>query len=148
MRHLLGRAAHAVLVLLGVSLLTFLFTTLAPGNYFDEMRLNPNISRETLAAVRAQYDLDKPLPFRYVRWLNSVLHGELGYSFAYNSPVAPLLGIRARNTLILTLTATFLAWVLALPLGVWSAARLGRIPDRVLSWSSALLLSIPDVTIA
>ena len=82
MRHLLRRAAHAVVVLLGVSILTFLFTTLAPGNYFDEMRVNPNISRETLAAVRAEYDLDKPLPFRYARWLNSVLHGELGYSFA------------------------------------------------------------------
>ena len=148
MRHLLRRAVHAILVLLGVSILTFLFTTLAPGNYFDEMRLNPNISRETLAALRAEYDLDKPLPFRYARWVNSVLHGELGYSFAYNTPVAPLIRIRARNTLILSLTATFFGWALALPLGIWSAAQLGRTPDRILSWSSALLLSIPDVTIA
>lgn len=148
MRHLLRRAAHALLVLVGVSLLTFFFTTLAPGNYFDEMRLNPSISAETLASLRAYYELDRPLPLRYARWLSSVVHGELGYSFAYNSPVGPLLWVRARNTLFLTVTATLLVWGLALPLGVWSAARLGRTPDRVLSWTAAVLLAIPELTIA
>jgi peptide/nickel transport system permease protein len=148
MRHLLRRLTHALLVLLGVSLLTFLFTTLAPGSYVDEMRLNPNISRESLAALRAHYELDRPLPVRYARWLSSVLHGELGYSFAYNTPVSALLWVRARNTLLLTLTATLLAWSLALPLGIWSASRLGRGPDRALTWITALLLSIPDLTIA
>src|SRR5256885_937465 len=148
MRHLLRRFAHALLVLWGVSLLTFLFTTFAPGNYVDEMRLNPNISPESLAALRAYYELDRPLPLRYARWLSSVLKGELGYSFAYNSPVSSLLWVRARNTLLLTLTAAVLAWALALPLGIWSASRLGRGSDRALSWISALLLSVPDLTIA
>jgi len=148
MRHLLRRLAHALLVLWGVSLLTFLFTALAPGNYVDEMRLNPNISPESLATLRAHYGLDRPLPLRYARWLSSVLHGEFGYSFAYNSSVSSLLWIRARNTLALTLTATLLAWALALPLGILSAERLGRAPDRALSWITALLLSIPDLTIA
>jgi peptide/nickel transport system permease protein len=148
MRYLLRRSAHALFLVIGVSILTFLFTTLAPGNYFDEMRLNPQIAPETVAALRAQYQLDRPLPVRYASWLNSVVHGQMGYSFAYNSPVAPLLFARARNTLLLAITATVLAWGIALPLGVWSAERLGRLPDRLVSWATAALLVIPDLALA
>jgi peptide/nickel transport system permease protein len=148
MRFFLRRLRHALSLLAGVSILAFLFTTLAPGNYFDEMRLNPQISPETLAALRAQYQLDKPLALRYASWMNSVLHGQMGFSFAYNGPVAPLLFVRARNTLLLTITATLIAWVIALPLGVWSAERYGRLPDRLLSWATAGLLVIPDLALA
>jgi peptide/nickel transport system permease protein len=148
MRYFLRRLMQAAFLLIGVSILTFLFSTLAPGNYFDEMRLNPQISPETVAALRAQYQLDRPLPMRYGRWVNSLLHGEMGFSFAYNSPVAPLLWVRARDTLLLTVTATLIAWVLALPLGIWSATTLGRLPDRALSWATAALLVIPDLVLA
>lgn len=148
MRFFLRRLSHAFFLLVGVSMLAFLFTILAPGNYFDEMQLNPQIAPETVAALRAQYQLDRPLPVRYASWLNSVLHGQMGYSFAYNSPVAPLLLVRARNTLLLTITATLIAWGIALPLGVWSAKRFGRLPDRMLSWATAALLVIPDLGLA
>ncbi len=148
MRYLLRRLGHALFLLAGVSILAFLFTSLAPGTYFDEMRLNPQIAPETVAALRDQYGLDKPLPVRYLSWLNSVLHGQMGFSFAYNSPVAPLLLLRAGNTLILTITSTLLAWALALPLGIWSAERLGQLPDRLLSWGTAILLVIPDLALA
>jgi peptide/nickel transport system permease protein len=148
MRYLLRRTRHALFLLFGVSLLTFLFSALTPGSYLDEMRLNPQIAPETIAALRAQYQLDRPLPVRYLHWLNAVAHGKLGFSFAYNSPVAPLLWVRAQNTLLLTVTATLLAWALALPLGVWSAVRFGRAPDRVLSWTTATLLVVPDLVLA
>lgn len=148
MRYLLRRLLHAVFLLFGVSILTFLFSALTPGNYFDEMRLNPQISPETVAALRVQYQLDRPLPIRYVHWLGSVAHGNLGFSFAYNAPVGPLLWTRARNTLLLTVTSGLLAWLLALPLGIWSAAKYGRPTDRVLSWATAALLVIPDLVLA
>jgi peptide/nickel transport system permease protein len=148
MPYLLRRFVQAVFLLAGVSLLTFLFSTLAPGNYLDEMRLNPQISSTTIAALRSHYDLDRPLPWRYARWVDSIAHGELGYSFAYNTPVAPLLWVRARNTLLLTLTATLLAWALALPLGIWSAEKRGRLPDRALSLMTATLLAVPELLLA
>jgi peptide/nickel transport system permease protein len=148
MRYILRRLIQAALLLLGTSLLTFLFSALAPGNYFDEMRLNPQISPETVASLRAQYQLDRPLPVRYARWVSALIHGEMGFSFAYNSPVAPLLGVRARNTLLLTLTATLLAWAIALPLGIWSATCIGRWPDRVVSWATASFLILPDLVLA
>jgi peptide/nickel transport system permease protein len=148
MRYFLHRSMQASFLLVGVSILTFLFSAIAPGNYFDEMRLNPQISPETVAALRAQYQLDRPLPVRYARWVNSLLHGEMGFSFAYNSPVAPLLWVRARNTLLLTLTATLIAWALALPLGIWSSETRGRLPDRALSGATAALLVIPNLVLA
>lgn len=148
MRYLLSRLAQAGLLLLGASLLTFLFSALAPGNYFDEMRLNPQISPETVASLRAQYQLDRPLPVRYLRWMSALLHGEMGFSFAYDSPVAPLLAVRARNTLLLTLTATLIAWAIALPLGIWSATTIGRWPDRIVSWATATFLIVPDLVLA
>src|SRR6201981_2029697 len=115
MNYFLRRLLQGILLLIGVSFLTFLFFTLAPGNYLDEVRLNPQIFSATLAALRSQFQLDRPLQIRYARWMNSIAHGELGYSFAYNSPVAPLVWVRARNTLLLTMTAALLAWGLALP---------------------------------
>jgi peptide/nickel transport system permease protein len=148
MRYLLARLIQTVFLLLGVSFLTFLFSSLAPGNYFDEMRLNPQISPHTLSSLRAEYQLDQPLPVRYVRWARSIARGELGYSFAYNSPVAPLLWVRARNTLFLALVATLISWVLALPLGIWSAETLGHLPDRALSLATAILLATPDLVLA
>jgi peptide/nickel transport system permease protein len=148
MSYILRRLVQAAVLLLGASVLTFLFSALAPGNYFDEMRLNPQISPDTVAALRAQYQLDRPLPVRYTRWVSALLHGEMGFSFAYNSPVAPLLVVRARNTLLLTLTATLIAWAIALPLGMWSAKCLGRWPDRVVSWATATFLIVPDLVLA
>ena len=145
---LLRRLAHAAFLLVGVSVLAFFFSTLAPGNYFDDMRLNPQISTERLSALRAEYQVDRPMAVRYARWAGALLHGDLGFSFAYNTAVGPLLWTRARNTLLLTGTATVLVWMLALPLGVWSAERLGRPADVALSWATAVLLIVPDLALA
>lgn len=147
MRYFSRRILHTLLLLATTTFVTFLFTTLAPGNYFDEMRLNPQISPEMLSALKAHYDLDKPLVVRYGAWLKSLARGEMGYSFAYNSPVRPLLVVRARNTLFLTITATLLGWMIALPLGVWSAKYAGRLLDRAVTGFSALLLVIPDIAL-
>src|SRR5258708_38501769 len=84
-RFLLRRLAHAAFVLFGVSVLAFFFSAFAPGNYLDDMRLNPQISAEQLSALRADYQLDRPMPVRYVRWAGAALPGDLGISFAYNT---------------------------------------------------------------
>jgi peptide/nickel transport system permease protein len=144
----LRRLAHGLLLMFGVSVLAYLFASLAPGDYFDQMRLNPQISPETVNALRARYQLDRPLPLRYVRWLGFVVRGDLGYSFSYNSSVGPLLWARARNTLVLTLMATLLSWGLALPLGVRSAEKAGGFPDSAISWMMAVLLVVPDLALA
>ncbi len=148
MRYVCRTLAHALLLLLGVSILCFLFTEMAPGNFFDEMRLNPQISPATISALQSRYGLDQPLVIRYGRWLKSAAHADFGYSIAYNAPVAPLLWSRAKNTLLLTTTALLFTWLISVPLGVWIAARRGRTLDHAFNLTSSLLVSIPEVVIA
>ena len=148
MKYLGRRLLRAVVLLLGVSALCFLFTEMAPGSFFDEMRLNPQIAPETITALRAQYGLDQPLLVRYGRWMASVAHGDFGYSIAYNTPVAPLLWMRAKHTLLLTVTATLLTWLIAVPLGVWAAASRAGWLDRFVAAGSSFLISVPEIVIA
>ncbi len=148
MKYLERRLIHGILLLAGVSVLSFLFSDLAPGSFFDEMKLNPQISSATVAALRSQYGLDQPLPVRYGRWVKSVFRGDWGYSLAYNSPVKNLLLVRARNTLLLTTLATLLAWLIAIPIGVWTAGRSGGWEDRLAMAGTSLLLSVPELVLA
>src|SRR5580658_6656871 len=111
MRYLNRRLIHAAFLLIFISFFSFALLQMAPGDYFDSMRLNPQISKQTISHMRSEYGLDQSLPIRYERWLAAVLKGHLGVSLASNSPVAPLLMTRARNTLLLSGTATLLAWL-------------------------------------
>ena len=147
MRYFCGRLGHGLLVLVGVSVLSFVFTALAPGDFLTEMKLDPRISPKTVAALRDRYGLDQPLPLKYFHWLQSVGRGELGFSFAYNSPVASLLWPRARNTLVLTVPATALAWLIAVPLGAWSASQRGRWGDRLCAGATTALLVVPELVL-
>jgi peptide/nickel transport system permease protein len=141
------RIGHGLLVIVGVSALSFVFIEAAPGEFIDELRLDPRVSDATLEAVRDRYGLERPLPEKYLRWLRSVARGEFGYSMSYEGPVGPLLWPRARNTLLLTLAATALAWTIAVPVGAWAASRQGRRTDRVLAATTTALLSVPEVLI-
>lgn len=145
-RYLGRRALRGILLLFAVSALSFCLFQVAPGDYFDELRLNPGVSRQTVETLRKQHGLDASLPLRYERWVGSILRGDWGVSLAYNSPAAPLLRERAVNTLILTIPAVFIAWTIAVPIGLW--ANSGR------KWRSLLmtvvvsgLLVLPDLLI-
>jgi peptide/nickel transport system permease protein len=145
--YLFRRFVRGVLLLVGISALCFLFTEMAPGSFFDEMRVNPQISPATIAGLRAQYGLDQPLLVRYGRWMKSALHANFGYSIAYNTPVAPLLWRRAKNTLLLTITAMILTWIISVPLGLWAAARQGGLLDQAITVVSSILIAVPEVVI-
>jgi peptide/nickel transport system permease protein len=147
MKYFARRLAHAILLLLAVSIFSLAILQLAPGDFFAPMELNPQISSRTIAGLRSQYGLDQSLPLRYGRWLHGVLKGDLGASFAYNSPVAPLLAVRARNTLLLTGTAMLLAWLIAIPLGMWSAVHRGKWGDRAAGVVTSGLLTVPDLVL-
>ena len=139
------RTLHGLLLVLGVSALSFALLSLAPGNFYDELRLNPQISPGTIAALKAQYGMDRPLPVRYWRWMESIVRGELGYSLLYHQSVGSLIWPRARNTLLLTVLATLFAWTAALPWGMLEALYRGRWIDRAGGAVTAFLLAIPDV---
>jgi peptide/nickel transport system permease protein len=146
-RFVLRRLTYGVLITLGVSILTFAMLNLAPGEFFDDLKMNTSVGAGTIDSLREAHGLTASAPVRYVRWLGSVMRGDFGLSLAHHSPVAPLLWERARNTLLLTVPALFLTWVIALPLGLWTARHRGRMFDRVCSGATSGLLAVPDLLI-
>ena len=146
--YLLRRAVHALVILILVSLLSFLMARLAPGSFFDDLALNPRISNDTIAALKARYGVDSPFATRYFLWLSSVFRGDLGTSLTYQRPASDILLPRAMDTLRLTTLACLLTWLFALPLAVLCAARPGRLLDRTLFAASATLLAIPELLAA
>jgi len=149
MTYLAYRLGRLILLLFGASLLCFLLFELAPGDYLTEMRLNPQLSLETISALRIQCGLDRSFVARYSHWLASVGAGTWGYSFAYDGPVSHLLWNRAGNTLLLTVTATAMAWPLGIALGTCFAAFRRCIWNRILGDGlTVLLVATPDLLLA
>jgi peptide/nickel transport system permease protein len=148
MRFVLTRLGHSALVLLLVSVLTFALIDLAPGEFFDDLKVDAHVGSTTVETLRQQSGLNQTSPARYVAWLRSVVRGDFGVSLAHRVPVGSLLWERARNTLLLTIPATLVCWMVALPLGLWLARHRGRWTDRIFSAASSTLLSLPDIFVA
>src|SRR3984957_3494972 len=144
-RFLIRRFSHAAILLAAISLFSFALVQAAPGDFFDQMRMNPRVSAQTVEGLRAEYGAERRFPVRYGLWILSALRGEFGISLAYNAPVGNLLIPRARNTLLLTSTSTVLAWLLAIPIGVWSATNRRKFSRRSSELATSTLLTIPDL---
>jgi peptide/nickel transport system permease protein len=142
------RLLHGVLLLIAVSVLAFLFAKLAPGDYYSEMQSDVRISKATIEGLREHAGLHRSWPAQYAAWAGSLAKGDFGYSLAYQGPVAPILWPRVRATLLLTGTATFLAWLLALPLGVWNAVVRDTWKETAMRVLLAVLILVPDILLA
>jgi len=148
MRFLLRRLLHSLLLLAAASVIAFALVNLAPGDFYDALRLRPEVSAGTVAAIRSEHGLDRSLPEKYLGWLRSVLEGDWGVSLAYNSPARPIVWSRAKNTLLLGATATLLAWLLAMPLGLWVAAYPAKWSNALVSVTISILLATPELVLA
>ena len=144
----LKRLLHMIPLLLGVSLLTFLLMSLAPGDFYTKLSANPQITQDTILKLKAQYHLDQPWYVQYFYWFNSVLHGDFGYSMDYKIPAASLIFGRLWNTFLLSFFGMILAWGVAVPLGIWAAVRKDTWVDRGCSLVAFVGLSVPDVLLS
>jgi peptide/nickel transport system permease protein len=148
MKYVAGRILHGIVLLFGVSLLSFAFAQLAPGDYFSDMRIDPSVSSATVDALRAKAGLDRPFPVRYAAWAAAAVKGDFGYSLSSGAPVSLLLRERVGPTLLLTGTASLLAWLLAIPIGIWNATRRSGWQDSLARLVLVILLVVPDLLIA
>lgn len=142
--YLFKRMAAALPLFFVLPLITFSLMHLMPGNYFDTLRLNPQISRETIQKYERLYHLDRPLRVQYFHWLKNLLRLDFGYSFAFKQPVLKVLGSRLWNTFLLSGTSFFMAWLLAVFLGLCAAMWRDSWVDRALNFAAYAGLSIPS----
>jgi peptide/nickel transport system permease protein len=139
--------------LVGISILVFVVIQLPPGdylsNYIAELQAQgETVGDEKIQFLREQYGLDKPMWQQYVVWATGLLHGDLGYSFEYNQPVANVIGDRMFLTLILNALTVAFVYLVAFPIGVYSATHQYSWADHSLSFIGFLGLATPNFLLA
>ncbi len=148
MWHYLGRRLIQVpLVLVVVSLMTFLITRATPGDPVQIM-LGMQTSPEAAAAIRAEFNLDRPLPVQYVLWLGKVATGDLGRSMRLNDTVTSLLAERFPVSLQLAAAAMAFALLISIPLGVIAALRRNSWIDYFCTGYTVLGFALPNFGLA
>ena len=146
LRFLVRRVARGCCVLFLVSVLCFCAFEIAPGDFFVEARVSSTISPEAIDRLREQHGLTRSLPVKYVYWAASVVRGEWGESLMYGTPVWPILWTRAKNTLILSVTAMSAAWIIAIPLCLRAGTGSTRMHGLVFGFA-AFFNAIPEILI-
>jgi len=139
--------------LLGISVLVFVIIQLPPGDYLStyiaEIQASgERLADEKIAFLREQYGLDLPLWRQYLVWVFGLLHGDLGYSFEYNQPVADVIGDRLFLTLVLNFVTVLFIYVVSFPIGVYSATHQYTAADHSLSFLGFLGLATPNFLLA
>ena len=144
-RYLAKRLVGALPTLVGVSLLTFLFIRLIPGDAIAaRLGTSTALTPEQLASLRAYFGLDQPLPQQYWSWLTSLFRGDAGYSIRTGRPVLVEIAQRLPATLELAAAAAALAIALGVPLGLVSALRPGSRLDLAVRIGGLIGLSLPS----
>jgi peptide/nickel transport system permease protein len=141
--YLLRRLAILLPSLLGISVVLFTVLALAPGDPFSEMALNPNIPPEVQASLRQKFGLDDPVWQRYFRWLLAMVQGDWGFSFISRVDVDTLILGRVPVTLAVIGASQVVALLIALPVGIYSAARPYSWFDRIASTLAFVGFSLP-----
>ncbi len=135
--YIIRRILIAIPLLIAMTFITFLCIQLAPGDFFDTLKLDPQISQETIAHYESLYHLDKPMLSQYLHWLKNLLRLDFGYSFFYNSPVKKVILTRLFNTFLLSAVSMLIIWLIAIPLGI-------KFLDRFFSVLAFIGISIPN----
>ncbi len=138
----LRRLAGLVLTLVAVSALIFAVMNILPGDAAAIM-LGTSASEDTLAAMRSELGLDRPVVWRYLAWIAGALHGDFGRSYTYGVPVSELIGERLSLTLPLAGIALVLSVLVSVPLGVAAAARRRGIIDGLATLFAQMSVAMP-----
>jgi peptide/nickel transport system permease protein len=132
-----------------VSVVSFAVIQLQPGSFTDRYLEDPRISREAAARIQAQLGLDRPPHEQYLRWVGGILtRGDFGYSFFANRPVATMIGERLGWTLVVAGLTMLFSWLVAIPLGIYTAVHRNGFTDGLASFVGYLGLAVPDFLVA
>ncbi len=142
-RYILRRLLGAIPTLLGVSVCVFLLLQAIPGGPLSMYENNPGVTAEDLARLRKTLGLDGSPPEQYMRWLQNVLRGDLGWSLITNRPVLDVVFERLPNTLLLVGAAFVLALVFSVPIGMISARYQYSLLDQIATTVALAGESIP-----
>lgn len=149
LRYVARRLMIMVPMLLFISILSFTIIQLPPGDYVTTyvnnlLRAGTPLDQSVIESLKERYALDRPLTTQYLYWMGNIItRGDFGNSFVYNRPVATILKERVPRTMGITIAGILLAWLIAVPIGIYSAVRQYSILDYVFTFLGFLGLAMP-----
>ncbi|MBO1437264.1 ABC transporter permease [Meiothermus sp. CFH 77666] len=144
----LRRILVAIPTLLLISVLVFAVIQLQPGGFLENLLEDPRVSRETVENIRRQYLLDQPVWVQYLHWLGGIMRGDFGYSFLNSRPVSELIWERMGWTVFLAALTILATWVIAIPLGIYTALNRYGPSSTALNFVGYFGLATPDFLVA
>jgi peptide/nickel transport system permease protein len=153
LRFVARRIAIGMLTIWAISVLSFAIIQLPEGDFVTTYiaRLSADggtSATEQAEALRESYGLDDPFYVQYFKWISQVVRGDFGMSFDYNRPVDEVIGDRLPLTLILSLAAIVFTWVVAVPIGIYSAVRRYSVGDHLFTFMGFIGLAVPNFLLA
>ena len=147
------RALLAVFTVWAISVLSFVIIQLPPGDYVTsyiaQMAASGSVVTEQEAEnLRIQYGLGQPIYVQYYKWVKLIAEGNFGMSMEWKRPVTEVIGDRLWLTVVVSLAALFLTWVLALPIGIYSAVRQYSVGNYTATFVGFIGLAVPNFLLA
>ena len=136
-----------------VSIISFFIINLPPGDYVTSYIAQLQNTGSIILADEAEnlrefYGINRPLYVQYGKWINQIAHGNLGYSFEFGLPVNDVIGERLILTMILALVTVVFIWIVAIPIGIFSAVRQYSVWDHTFTFFGFIGLAVPDFLLA
>jgi peptide/nickel transport system permease protein len=152
-RYILWRIMVMIPTLVLISMLIFTIIELPPGDYFESYveqlkAIGEKADLQEIEELRARYGFDQPEPVRYLNWVVGMLQGDFGYSFEYRMPVTDVVGDRVWLTILVSTVTIIVTWLLAFPIGVYSATHQYSWGDYGLTLLGLVGLAVPNFIFA
>lgn len=153
LRYIIGRILMMVPTLVIISALVFTIIELPPGDYFESyvaelQAQGESVNAEQIEALRQEYGFDKPPVVRYFHWVAGMLTGDFGYSFEYRLPVMDVVGDRLWLTILVSFTTIIFTWLIAFPIGIYSATHQYSWGDYGLTFLGLMGIAVPNFMMA
>jgi len=151
--YIIRRFLYMIVILLMVSVAAFIIIQLPPGDsltsYIARLEAEgTRVGEERIVALKKQFDLDLPIYLQYFKWMRGVLHGDFGISFTWNKPVNELIGERLMLTITISLFSLVFTYLMAIPIGIYSATHQYSIGDYTFTVIGFAGLAIPNFLLA
>ena len=153
LRYILFRSVAMIPTLVLASIVIFTIIQLPPGDYVESyigelLASGESVDLQTVEYLREEYGLDDPLWQRYLLWITNFFQGDFGYSFEHQRPVADVVGNRLFLTILVSFFTIILTWIIAFPIGIYSATHQYSWGDYGLTFLGLLGLATPNFLLA
>jgi peptide/nickel transport system permease protein len=152
-RYILERILYAIPTLILISIVSFTIIQLPPGDFLTSYiaqlsQAGQTVDEATIAALTKRYGLDQPIYVQYFKWVWGMLHGDFGQSFEWNRPVNTLIWERLALTVAISLCTLIFTWIVAFPIGLYSATHQYSVGDYFVSFLGFIGIAIPQFMLA